>query len=516
MKQVNRSEHSLTEKPSSLDRNVSSIGLPNLSSAEIISPNGFFRMRSPLRFFTASLFAAAVLLLASCRVGKKYQRPEMELPTQFSAVSFADTSSIADIDWKTFFNNPTLQELISKGVTYNQDLLMAVKRIEIAQRQARQAKLLQVPEVNLVVGGQISRPSDNSLNGLSIKNFLGKSYLENYSSAVNLSWEADIWGKIRGQKEVALTEYLRSTEAAKAIQTQLVSDIAQGFFNLLMLDKQLEIAKKNLALNDTFVTATKLLKDAGIGNLLAIEQAEAQKQATALLIPQFEQNIAIQENALQLLTGQLPGSFARTVTLTDFEVKNQLAPGLPVAMVSRRPDVRADELALQIKNTEVGIAQANMYPALNITAGAGLESFKASNWFSIPGSLFGLAAGTIAQPILRRGQLKSRYDVAKLEREEAVIKFRQSVLVAITEVSNALVNTDKLEKQHVIASSRVDTLRKAVQNAQLLFKSDLANYLEVITAQGNALQAELNLATIKRDQLGAMVEMYRALGGGWK
>ncbi len=178
--------------------------------------------------------------------------------------------------------------------------------------------------------------------------------------------------------------------------------------------------------------------------------------------------------------------------------------------------MRSDELALQIATTQIGIAKANMYPALNITAGGGLESFKASNWFNIPNSLFGLAAGSIAQPIFKRRQLKTQYEIARLEREQAVIKFKQSVLTARGEVADALVSVEKLKEQQQIASGQVDTLRSAVGNAQLLFKSDMANYLEVITAQGNALQAELNLASIRRQQLSAIVELYRSLGGGWK
>jgi outer membrane protein TolC len=157
-----------------------------------------------------------------------------------------------------------------------------------------------------------------------------------------------------------------------------------------------------------------------------------------------------------------------------------------------------------------------MYPALNITVGGGLEAFKASNWFNIPGSLFGLAAGSIAQPIFKRKELRTRYEIAKLERENAVTQFKQSVLQATSEVSNALVQIDKLREQELIATAQVHTLHRAVFNAKLLFRSDLANYLEVITAQGNALQAELNLAAIQREQLAAIVELYRALGGGWK
>ena len=461
-------------------------------------------------------FPLIVVFLSACTLAKEYQRPELELPKQFDRVSFADTSSIADIEWKKFFTNTSLQLLIEKGVRYNHDLLVAIKRIDIAQLQVKQSKTLQWPEVSLQLTGQITRYSDNSLGGLSLKSVLGQSYIENYNAAVNISWEADIWGKIRAQKEIALREYLQTAEAAKAVQTQLVSDIAQGFFNLLMLDMQLDIAKKNLVLSDSFLVATRLLKDAGLGNALAVQQAESQKQSTALLIPQLEQNISLQENALQVLTGQLPGSIARTVSLNEIEMEDNLNTGLPVAMVSRRPDVRSAELALMIANSRVGIANANMYPALNITAGGGLESFKASNWFNIPNSLFGFAAGSIAQPIFNRHALKTEYEVSKLERDQSVTLFRQSVLQATTEVSNALVQTDKLKLQQQIAAAQVDTLHRAVFNAQLLFRSDMANYLEVITAQANALQAELNLVAIQRQQLDAMVELYRALGGGWK
>ena len=463
-----------------------------------------------------SVLSLLMIFLSACRLGKEYQRPEVELPQQFGTVSYADTSSIADIEWKKFFSDSTLQALIEKGIQYNHDLLIAIKRIDIAQQQVKQAKALQLPELDLRIAASTSRPSDNSLNGVSLKSFLGKSHLENYNASINLSWEADIWGKIRGQKEIALTEYLQSYEGTKAVQTQLVSDIAQGFFNLLMLDKQIEISRKNLMLNDSFLTATRLLKDAGAVNALAVQQAESQKQSTALLIPQLEQQIAIQENALQVLTGQLPGKLSRKTLLDEIALSDNLSAGLPIAMLSRRPDVRSDELALQIATTRIGIAKANMYPALNITAGGGLESFKASNWFNIPNSLFGLAAGSIAQPIFKRRQLKTDYEITKLEREQAVIKFRQSVLTATGEVADALVSVEKLKEQQQIASGQVDTLHLAVGNAQLLFKSDMANYLEVITAQGNALQAELNLASIRRQQLSAMVELYRSLGGGWK
>src|SRR5436190_4526329 len=318
-----------------------------------------------------------IFFISSCKVGKEYQRPVLELPKQFDNVSFSDTSNIANIEWKNFFTDKTLQELIQKGITYNHDLLYAMKRIDISQEQLKQARLLQFPELNSQMTAQYTYPSKNSLNGLSTNSFLGKSHIENYQVNFNLSWEVDVWGKLRSQKEATLAEYVQTYEAAKAVQTQLVANIAQGYFNLLMLDRQLEIAKRNLSLSDSFFVATQLLKDAGLATSLAVQQASSQKQSTALLIPQLEQNIAIQENALQVLTGQLPGSVIRSALLNEILFTQDLSAGVPASIVSRRPDVRSNEMALVVANAEVGIAQANMYPALNISAGTGLESFKA-------------------------------------------------------------------------------------------------------------------------------------------
>ncbi len=472
-------------------------------------------MRHYTRTFLLPL-VVMVVVASACNVAKEYTKPDLELPATFAPVPYADTSSIADVEWKQFFNDATLQALIEKGLAYNHDLLIATRRIEIATQQLSQANALHLPSLNLQVTGQYNRPANNSLNGLSLKNFVGNSYIENYSTLASLSWEVDVWGKIKAQKGIALAEYLQSYEGRKAVQTRVVATIAQGYFNLLMLDQQLVITRRNLALSDSFVLATKLLKDAGITNTLAVEQAEAQKQATALLLPQLEQAVSLQENALQQLTGQLPGKVERSHSFNGHTLPVVSNPGLPAAMVSRRPDVRSSELALLVASSQIGIAKANMYPALNITAGGGLESFKRSNWFNVPNSLFGLVAGSIAQPIFQRKALRTQLEIAKIRREEAVISFRQNVLKAVTEVSDALVQLQKTGEQEVIAASQVKTLQSAVANAQLLFNSDMANYLEVITAQAAGLQAQLKLVALQRQRWGAVVELYRSLGGGWK
>src|SRR6478672_1804976 len=206
-------------------------------------------MQKRLNHFYIILFMTAVL--TACTVGKNYQRPEVPTPQAFRGVATADTSSIADIEWKQFFADTTLQGLISRGIAYNYDMQLAIKRMDEAEQRVKQAKLLQLPELNMQATAQTNNPSNNSLNGISLKSFLDKNHIEDYTVAANLSWEADIWGKIRRQKEATLAEYLKTNEAVKAVQTQLVADIAQGFFNLLMLDEQLDIAKKNLIIIDS-------------------------------------------------------------------------------------------------------------------------------------------------------------------------------------------------------------------------------------------------------------------------
>jgi outer membrane protein, multidrug efflux system len=458
-----------------------------------------------------------VLFLSACNVSKDLSAPADGLPNTFrNAGTQTQDSSIADLPWQDFFADPTLRSLIDKAITKNYDMQLALKNIEAAQKLYRQVNWNYAPELRLQVGASSSRPSDNSLNGISLSQFLKTNHIEDYTAGLGLSWEADIWGKIRNQKKSAMAAYLQTQEARKAIQTSIVTNVANGFYNLAMLDAQLEVARKNLTLNDSTVRMMRLQFDAGQVTSLAVDQVEAQRMVAAQLIPKLEQNIALQENALSVLAGELPARIERNTALDAFALNDKLATGVPAAIVSRRPDVHMSELALTMANARVGITKANMYPSLSITASGGVNSFKASNWFNIPASVFGLVAGNLVQPLLNKKQLKTQFEVAKIEREKTVIQFRQTVLQAVGEVSDALVTVEKLKEQHTIATQRVTALQKATSNANMLFQGGMANYLEVITAQSNVLQAELDIATIRRDQLVAAVDLYRSLGGGWK
>ena len=459
-----------------------------------------------------------LLLLSACKVSKDVQTPKNVVPDTFrNATHTADTTSIGDMQWKNFFADATLQNLIDSAIERNYDMQLAVKNIEASRLLFRQTKWNNVPQVDATVQATINRPSNNSLNGLSLSSFgVGSSAADDYTSYLSLSWEADIWGKIRSKSKAALAEYLSTIEAKKAVQTTLVNNVAQGYYNLLMLDEQLKIAQSNARLNDSTLRIIKLQYNAGQVTLLAVQQAEAQLLTAQSLVPQFEQNIKIQEDALSILAGRLPGDISRSATLDQFEVPATVSSGIPSSLLANRPDVKSAEYAIQEANANVNVNKAAMYPALRITASGGTDAFRASDWFNIPSSLFGIVAGSVVQPLLDHKELQTQYRVAEVNRNKSVIQFKQSVLNAVGEVSDALVKIDKLKQQQAIVQNQVNTLNKATQNANLLFQNGMATYLEVITAQSNVLQSQLQLATIKRDELSAVSDLYRSLGGGWR
>lgn len=457
-----------------------------------------------------------MISLSSCVISRDVPVPHNTVPATFRDVLSAHDASIATLPYRDFFQEESMVRLIDSAVLRNYDMQIALKNIEAATLLFRQSRLGNLPSVNLNITASSSRPSGNSLNGLTISQFADAKHIEDYNASVDLSWEADIWHKIKNQKNAAGAAYLQTEEARKAVQTRLVSAIASGFYNLIMLDTQLAIARKNLALNDTTLNIIRLQFRAGQVTSLAIQQAEAQRQVAAGLVPELEQRIAIQENALSILTGTFPGAIRRQADLNSIMVRENYPTGIPSEMLAHRPDVKAAELELKKANALVGVSRANMYPSLTISATGGLNAFKASNWFNVPGSLFGVVGGGITQPIFQRKQLKTQYEVAAIDREKSVLQFRSVVLNAVAEVSDELVRIRKLDEQYAISNNRVKTVREGLRNANLLFRSGMANYLEVVTAQANALQSELDLTSIKTAQLQANVGLYRSLGGGWR
>ena len=311
------------------------------------------------------MIAILITTIISCTVSKDIETPKNAFPENFRNASVSkDTASIGDLEWKNFFTEKDIIQLIDSAVVRNNDLQIATKNIEIAQYRFTQSKWGNVPQANLFVTANTNNPSDNSFTGRTLDQALGAKHIDDFSTGVSLSWEADIWGKIKNQKKGAFASYLQSEEVKKALQTTVVANVSNGYYNLLMLDAQLEIAKKNVQLIDSTTTIIKLKFDAGQVTSLAIQQSEAQKLNAAQLVPLLEQNIAIQENALSVLTGSFPNSKKRSIVLSAVEVKNNASIGIPSSIISRRPDVKSAELALKSANANVGITKADLYPAL--------------------------------------------------------------------------------------------------------------------------------------------------------
>lgn len=464
---------------------------------------------------------AMLLLLASCRVGKEYSTPQIEMGQSYRTAqpetAIPDTSSIATLQWKEFFTDPALQGVIDTVLHRNFDLSIALDNIRLNEEYLKRAKVGLLPSVTAGISAGYNHFSDNGLNGsngFNLNNMLGIDHIEDYTVNVGVSWEADIWGKIKKQKEVALSGWLQSGQVEKALQTRLIAATASAYYNLSMLHTQLDIARKNLALNDSIVTMIRLQFENGEATALALQQAEVQQKNTASIIPDLEQALMVQENALNLLMGRNAGSISMGGGLDSFTIPEQFETGIPVQLLNRRPDVREREYALRVANARIGIAQANMYPALSINAVGGINSFQFDNWMTLPASLFGNAVGNLVQPVFNKRSLKTQLNISRIEYEQAVTLFKKQVMSAATEVSDALIATEKLNEKMDITRSQNHLLQMAVPNARLLYLNGRANYLEVITAQQSLLQNELGLADLKRQQVSAYIELYRALGGG--
>lgn len=463
-----------------------------------------------LKYYTLYTFVF-LFLLVSCKVGKDYQRPEFNLPEKYKGdESMVDSQDTVVYSVREFFKNPELISLLDTALYKNGDLLLAIKNIDIAGSILSTAKLNYLPDLAGQINGSYSRQSKN---GASVQAG-GSREAKDYNLSIGMTWDIDIWGKIRREKEEALANYLQSHEAKKAIQTRLVADVAKGYYNLLMLDDQYRIATESKNLSEKTLKIVKLQYEVGESSIVGVQQVEAQLEQNKILLSQIENSISIQENALSLLCGD----YAKTIKRSRVENEFEHIPvgGYPISLLVNRPDVRAAELSLKAANAKVGVALAAMYPSLTINPSGGLNSLKESNWFSIPASLFGTIAGGITQPIFNKGRLKANYEQMQLERDKSVITFRQSVLEAYAQVSDAMKNKQELEKQYTFALKREDIMKESIRSTDVLFRAGEVNYLEIISVQSNFLQSSLQSSQLSTEKMQANIELYYTLGGGWQ
>lgn len=468
-------------------------------------------MKKINRYIWGSL--ALALSLSGCRVGKEYSRTELNIPEQYRQ-NVALTADSVQLSWRTFFRDATLTGLIEKALVKNNDIavaMMTMQQLDLTYQRARQGLL---PTVDLNVGANRTWLSTNSLNGSLSDQFLGTSYMDDYNASIRVNWEADIWGKTRMQKEGALANYFAQKENVSALRTRIIVQVAQAYYNLITLDEQMKIAQRNVELGDSTLHMIRLQYESAQVNSLALEQAEAQKKTAELLVPLAMQDIAVQENALSILCGGYPDSIQRNGAAAALAAGMTLPAEIPARLLSRRPDVKAAEFAVIAANSQTGLAKAAMYPTISLTPSVGANSFKFNAWFDLPGSMVKTIGINLVQPIFQQKALKTAHEIAQIEQEKAALQFRQSVLTAVGEVSDALAKSQYAEQRLQLAGEKKAYLARANQAAVTLYQSGMATYLEVITAQNNALQNDLEAVGINREKFNALTDLYRALGGG--
>ena len=470
----------------------------------MISHSTYKKLSKPL------LLIVVAITMQSCFVAKDYTRPELEETDHLFRTDNlpADSLSMADISWKDLFSDSYLQQYINEGLQNNLDIRTAIQQILVTEAYLKQGKAGYLPTVSATAQMTRQELSGNSQFG----SFF--SSLDQYELSGSLSWEADIWGKIRSNKRASEATYLQSVAAHKAVKTQLVSSIATTYYQLLALDAQLEVTEQTVAARDSSVITIKALKDAGQVNQVAVDQNIAQYNNAKALLVDIKATIFKTENALNLLLGRSSQPIQRG-SLENQNFDAEIKVGVPATLLSNRPDVIASEYGLINSFELTNVARSNFYPSLTLTASSGFQSLELDQLLNA-NSLFATVIGGLTQPIFNQRRIKTQHEVAKAQQEQALLAFKNTLLTAGNEVSNALYDYEAETEKFEYRQNEVEALRNAESNSEELLKNGYANYLDLLTARQSALSAELNLIDNKLQQMLSVINLYEALGGGWK
>ncbi|GEQ85103.1 multidrug transporter [Patiriisocius marinistellae] len=457
-----------------------------------------------------ALLLIVALTLQSCFVAQDYTRPELPVTEALYRTDNlpTDSLSMAEISWKTLFTDKFLQQYIEEGLQNNMDVRIAIQQMIAAEAYAKQGKAGYLPTLNVGPNWTHQELSENSQFG----SFLSNTSTDQFDITANLSWEADIWGKIRSNKRATQAAYLQSVAAHQAVKTQLISSIANTYYNLIALDAQLEVTNQTIATRDSSVTTIKALKEAGQVTQVAVDQNIAQYNNAQALQVDIKTAIFKTENTLSILLGKAPQNFERS-SLEIQKIEQDIVLGVPATLLSNRPDVMAAEYSLIESFELTNVAKSNFYPSLTLTASGGFQSLELDKLLNA-NSLFATIIGGLTQPLLNQRKLKTQKEVAIAQQEQSLLQFKKTLLIAGTEVSNALFSYESETKKFGFRKNEVEALRTAEANSEELLKNGYANYLDLLTARQSALSAELNTIDSKLQQLVSIVDLYEALGGG--
>ncbi len=440
----------------------------------------------------------AGVLLASCKVGKEYVRPELNLPAAIETGNGADTVSVSELKWWDLYTDTVLQGLIRKALVYNKDMQMAVTRIKSTEAAKRIAKADIFPKVDMKIGGQ--RDYDYTPENI-------------FEAKGLLSWEADLWGRLRWGSQAAVAEYLQSVEGQRALQMTIIAQVAQAYFELSALDEELKIVRQTLAAREEGVHLAKLRYEGGLTSETSLRQAQVELAKAATLVPDLERKIRLQENDICLLTGRYPGTIQRGEGIRWQKLPRMLPVGLPSELLERRPDIRGAEYKLKAATAKAGMAYANMFPKLTLSAQYGLESNQWTEFFQSP---FFFLGGELVGPLFRLGKNRAQYKAAKAVAEGEGYAYQKAVLTAFKEVNNALVSCRKIEEIRQARTNLEEAARSYLNLANLQYINGVIGYLDVLDAQRGFFDAQIGLNNAVRDELIAVVNLYKVLGGGWE
>jgi multidrug efflux system outer membrane protein len=446
-------------------------------------------------------------LLLSCAMGPDYSRPD--IPTNDSyrmAEDGRDLPSLANLPWWDLYRDEELQKLIRIALEENKDLERAVATVEEFEARLFIAKTDYAPQMNTTANGPVVR--DGGVR------FPGFANPFNYYLQGNLAWEIDIWGRIRRSNEAALADLLAREENRRAVILQLVGNVAQAYFDLRQFDLQLDIAARTLQAWDESVRISQARYRRGVINRLDVEQFRAERENAASRMAELKRQMIQKENEMSILMGRNPGPVSRGRSLTDQVMPPVVPAGLPSDLLQRRPDVVQAEQQLAAATARIGAAKADRFPKLSLTGTLGIANPSLSKLFT-PGGDFGVLGPGLTGPLLNAQTLGFQQDAADAQARQAAAQYKQTILVAFKEVEDALIGVSTAREQAAAQERQVNALKAALHLANLRYKGGLANYLDVLIAQRNLFEAELSLASTRRLNLTSVVQLYKALGGGW-
>lgn len=471
------------------------------------------------------IFIAVIgFYFSACNVPKELN-PEknISLPASYDGDTTQNSATL--IDWHSYFKDPYLKDLIDTALVYNIDLQMANQRIFASRAQFVGARNELFPQINAAVSTGVTRFGDYTMDG--VGNFdTNKSPnisedqkipnpIPDYYVGLQTSWEVNFTGKLQNRKKARFNRYLASEEGKKYLCTQLVAEIAQTYYELLVLDAELAIINSNIKLQEKGLEVVQIQKQSGRINELAVKQFKAQLYNFKALENSIAQDINTTENRLNTLIGRYPQKVARKDTLNAGDLPSFIQTGVPAALLQNRTDVLAAERELLASQLELKSARASFYPNLTITANMGMNAFKSALWFD-PASLAFNVIGGLGAPILNRARVMQAYKEAYASKNEAFLKYQKTILTSVEEVSTQLNSLKNYQKVSEYKALEVKTLKEAVDISNELFVTGYANYVEVLIARQNRLLSEIQLAEALKQQYIASIRLYKALGGGWK